>query len=66
MRFNEIVVPHGAMTKLSKDTGFSLVAVRHALRGFTNSENSRMIRERAKKFYGGVELKQGVRQSSMR
>lgn len=57
MRFNEIIVPYGSMTKLSKDTGFSLVAVRHALKGFTNSENARMIRDRAKKFYRGVEIK---------
>ena len=57
MRFNEIIVPYGAVTKISKDTGFTITSVRHALKGFTNSENSRLIRERAKKFYRGIEVK---------
>ena len=57
MRKKEILLPWGAKTKLAKDTGLSEICVRDALRGITNTENSRLIRNRALKYYGGVEVK---------
>ncbi|MDU6511934.1 MAG: hypothetical protein E6547_10995 [Parabacteroides sp.] len=57
MRKNEIMVPHGAQTKIANDTGLSTVCVRQALKGLTDTVNTRLIRRRALKFYGGVEIK---------
>lgn len=56
-RLNEIMVPHGAIKALSKDTGLTEVTVRNALRGITNSPNAYTIRKRALELYRGV--KQG-------
>ena len=57
MRKNEIMVPHGAQTKIANDTGLSTVCVRQALKGLTDTANTRLIRRRALKFYGCVEIK---------
>lgn len=57
MKRKKILVPYGARKKIAKDTGFSDICVRDALNGVTNTENSRLIRERALKFYEGVEVK---------
>lgn len=57
MRFNEIVVPYGTIRKLAKDTGLSEPCIRHALKGFTNSDNSFLIRKIARERYRGVEIK---------
>lgn len=52
-RLNEIIVPHGSVRALAKDTGFSEITVRHALKGVTSSPNAYMIRKRAMDFYRG-------------
>ena len=52
-RLNEIIVPHGSVRALAKDTGFSEITVRHALKGVTSSTNAYMIRKRAMDFYRG-------------
>ncbi len=57
MKAKKILVPWGARKKIAKDTGLSEICVRDALNGVTNTVNSRLIRERALKFYEGVELK---------
>lgn len=57
MKRKKILVPYGARKKIAKDTGFSDICVRDALNGVTNTENSRLIKERALKFYEGVEVK---------
>ena len=57
MKRNKILVPYGSRKKIAKDTGFSDICVRDALNGVTNTENSRLIRDRALKFYEGVEIK---------
>lgn len=56
-RKREIIAPHGAVSKIAKDTGFSVPTVRYALRGMTNSCNSEVIRKRAIEFYGCVYAK---------
>lgn len=57
MRKTEIIIPYGAQTKLVKDTGLTAVSVRAALKGITNSKNADLVRRRALRFYGGVEIK---------
>ena len=52
-RLEEIIVPHGSIRALAKDTGLTDVTIRHALKGMTNSPNSYMIRKRAMEFYRG-------------
>lgn len=56
-RKREIIVPHGAIKKIAKDTSNSEPTVRYALRGIVDTENARMIRKRATEFYGGVVAK---------
>lgn len=53
-RKREIIVPHGAIKKIAADTGTSVVSVRYALRGVSDTENTNLIRSKALKFYGGV------------
>ena len=57
MKRNKILVPYGARKKIAKDTGVTDICVGDALNGVTNTENSRLIRDRALKFYEGVEIK---------
>ena len=45
-----IIVPHGAIIKIAKETGFSTNTVSLALKGATNSENADKIRKIAKKY----------------
>lgn len=48
-----ILMPHGGVKKLAKDTGLSEPTVRWALRGAVESNNATLIRKRALEF-GGV------------
>lgn len=57
-RKKEIIVPHGAIKKIARDTSFSELTVRYALRGVTDTENANLIRKRAIEFYGGLTAKQ--------
>lgn len=45
-----IIVPHGAISNIAKETGFSTNTVSLALKGATNSENADKIRKIAKKY----------------
>lgn len=49
----EILVPHGVKIRLKESTGYSEVTIRHALKGFTDTEASKIIRKRALEM-GGV------------
>lgn len=53
-RKRKIIAPHGAISKIAKDTGFSVPTVRYALRGVTNNGNADVIRKRAIEIYGCV------------
>lgn len=55
-RLEEIIVPHGSIRALAKDTGFTEITVRNALKGVTSSPNAYMIRKRALQLYRGVKL----------
>ncbi len=55
-RLEEIIVPHGSIRALAKDTGFTDITVRNALKGVTSSPNAYMIRKRALQLYRGVKL----------
>ena len=52
----EILVPHGVKIKLKESTGYSEVTIRFALKGFTDTESSKLIRKRALEM-GGVMVK---------
>lgn len=56
-RKKEIIVPHGAIKKIAKDTSNSEPTVRYALRGIIDTDNAKMIRKRAIEFYGGLTAK---------
>lgn len=54
---NVIIVPHGAVKKISKSVGCSEPTVRYALRGAIETSTSLLIRKRALEMFGGVEQK---------
>lgn len=56
-RKKEIIVPHGAIKKIARDTSNSEPTVRYALRGIIDTENAKLIRKRAVEFYGGLTAK---------
>lgn len=58
MKRREIVVPYGAIKRIAQETGLSVVCVRHALKGMTNSDNSYLIRKLAKERYRGIEMRE--------
>lgn len=53
----EILVDHGAKTKIAKDCNASPKTVRYALIGAIKTDLARLIRKRAIDFYGGVYTK---------
>lgn len=53
MKRKEIRVAYGIVKRLSIDCGCSEVTVRYALRGMQDTEKSRLVRDRAVRFYGG-------------
>lgn len=58
IRKKQIIVEHGAITRLAKDCGTTRQSVRNALRGLVNSDDADNIRKKAKEApYYGVEIK---------
>lgn len=53
----EILVPYGERSKIAKSCKCSVMSVRFALKGCTDTELSRLIRVNARKYYGGVYAK---------
>lgn len=56
---DRIIVEHGVIAKISKDTGISTDAVGKVLKGIriTSATNFELIRNRAINFYGGMVAK---------
>ena len=53
-KLNLIIVPHGAITRIAKATGYSTETVKYALRGVRDTEATSLIRNLAIKEYGGA------------
>lgn len=53
-RKREIIVPHGAIKKISEATKSSAPTVRYALRGIIDTDNANLIRKKAIELYEGV------------
>ena len=53
-KMEKILVEYGKIKKIASDCGVSVPTVRYALRGAIDTDLSRMIRNRAVKFFGGV------------
>lgn len=53
-KLKEILVPHGVKIKLKESTGYSEVTIRFALKGYTDTDASRLIRKRAMEMGGAL------------